>query len=154
MALRILIVEDTPSIQEVLTRLCKDHAWLLVHTTRRAISLVQAYEFDLAFLDYDLAGPEKGDAVAAALSACRRRNPRVIVHTQNAAEAGKIQKSLPQADLVPFARLTRDNAICKRFTEELRKGAVIDWRLVFSGKDTQNQANFSKAKKNRGLGPS
>ncbi len=68
MVLRIFIVEDTPARQEVLTRLCKDHAWVLVHSARRAISLVHAYEFDLIFLDYDLAGPGKGDAEAAALT--------------------------------------------------------------------------------------
>ena len=35
MLLRILIVEDTPTRQEVLTRLCTDHAWILAHTARR-----------------------------------------------------------------------------------------------------------------------
>ena len=55
MALRILIVEDTPERQEVLTSLCKEHAWIMVHTAPRALKLLEAYDFDLIFLDYDLA---------------------------------------------------------------------------------------------------
>ncbi len=147
---RILIVEDTPARQEILTRLCKDHAWVLAHTAWRAITLIQAYDFNLIFLDYDLAGPEKGDVVAAALSASRHHNARIIVHTQNAPGAEKIKKLLPRADLVPFARLTRDNATCKRFREELRKGADIDWRLVFSGEEKQLPAESMKTKEKKG----
>jgi CheY-like chemotaxis protein len=131
MTLRILIVEDTPSRQEVMTRLCKDHAWVLVHTARRAVTLIHAYEFDLIFLDYDLAGPEKGDAVAAALAQPPSRETRVIVHAMNAAGAQKIQALLPQADLVPLSRMTKDNATFKRLKNQLAKGADIDWQSIF-----------------------
>jgi hypothetical protein len=59
--LRILIVEDTPERQEWLTGLYRDHAWVLVHTAVRAVRLVNAYDFDLISLDYNLAGPANGD---------------------------------------------------------------------------------------------
>lgn len=58
--LRILIVEDTRERHELLKSLFREHAWILVHTAARAITLVRAYNFDLISLDYDLAGREKG----------------------------------------------------------------------------------------------
>ena len=54
--MRILILEDTPERQEILKQLYRDHAWVLVHTAQRAIRLLEAFEFDLVSLDYDLAG--------------------------------------------------------------------------------------------------
>jgi CheY-like chemotaxis protein len=131
MVLRILIIEDTLDRQEVLTRLCKDHAWVLVHTARRAITLIHAYEFDLIFLDYDLAGPEKGDAVAAAIAHSPNLHSKVIVHAMNAAGAQKIQAILPQADLVPLSRMTKDNATFKRLRVQLARGVDIDWQSIF-----------------------
>jgi CheY-like chemotaxis protein len=133
MALRILIVEDTQTRQEALIRLCKDHAWVLVHTGRRAITLIRAYEFDLIFLDYDLAGLEKGDTVAEALAHSPNRETKVIVHAMNAIGAKKIQALLPRADLVPFSRMTKDNATFKRFRDQLAKGVKIDWQSIFQG---------------------
>jgi len=136
MALRILIVEDTPERQQVLTRLCKEHAWVLVHTGARARMLLGAYRFDLIFLDYDLAGPEKGDAVAAFLPESPNQEARVIVHAMNSTGAQKIKAILPQADLVPLSKITRDNATVKRLQEALWHGADIDWAFVFRGKRT------------------
>jgi CheY-like chemotaxis protein len=131
MTLRILIMEDTPARQEVLTRLCKDHAWVLAHTARRAITLIHAYEFDLIFLDYDLAGPERGDAVAAAIAQSPNLHSKVIVHAMNAAGAKKIQALLPQADLVPLSKITKDNVTFKRLKAQLAKGVDIDWQSIF-----------------------
>jgi CheY-like chemotaxis protein len=131
MTLRILIMEDTPARQEVLTRLCKDHAWVLAHTARRAITLIHAYEFDLIFLDYDLAGPERGDAVAAAIAQSPNLHSKVIVHAMNAAGAQKIQALLPQADLVPLSKITKDNVTFKRLKAQLAKGVDIDWQSIF-----------------------
>ena len=133
MVLKILIVEDTPARQEVLKQLCKDHAWVLVHTAWRAITLIQAYEFDLIFLDYDLAGLEKGDAVAAALAQSPNREAKVIVHAMNAAGAQKIHALLPQADLVPLSKMTKDNTTFKRLRAQLASGADIDWQSIFQG---------------------
>src|SRR5215472_15565563 len=62
--LRILIVEDTPERQGWLTGLYREHAWVLVHTAARADRLLNAYDFDLISLDYNLAGPDNGAAVA------------------------------------------------------------------------------------------
>lgn len=131
MALRVLIVEDAPARQEVLTRLCKDHAWILAHTARRAISLAKASEFDLILLDYDLAGVEKGDAMAAAIAQSPNREAQVIVHAMNVIGAQKIQALLPQADLVPLSRMTKNNATFKRLRAQLAEGADIDWRFIF-----------------------
>jgi CheY-like chemotaxis protein len=133
---RILIVEDTPARQEILTRLCKDHAWVLAPTARRAITLLGSYDFDLVFLDYDLAGPEKGDPVAVALAQGRNRAARVIVHSMNAGGARKISEILPQADLVPLSKMTRNNATFKRLQAELARGANLDWQGVFRRQDT------------------
>jgi CheY-like chemotaxis protein len=131
MVLRILIIEDTPTRQEVLKQLCKDHAWIMAHTARGAISLAQAYEFDLIFLDYDLAGSEKGDAVAATIAQSPNRDVRVIVHAMNAAGAQKIQALLLQADLVPLSKMTKDNATFKQLKAQLAGGADIDWQPIF-----------------------
>ena len=49
--LKILIVEDQPERQEILKQLCRHHAWVLAHTAARACRLIEAYEFDLIFLD-------------------------------------------------------------------------------------------------------
>ena len=62
-ALRVLIVEDTPQRQEVLTALYRAHAWVLVHTGRRAQVLLEAYDFDLLSLDYNLRGDLTGEDV-------------------------------------------------------------------------------------------
>jgi CheY-like chemotaxis protein len=131
MILRILIVEDTPARQEVLAKLCKDHAWILAHTARRAVTLIQAYEFDLIFLDYDLSGPEKGDSVAAVIAQSLNREAKVIVHAMNFAGAQKIQALIPHADLLPLSRMTKDNATFKRFRAQLARGADIDWSSIF-----------------------
>ena len=134
--LRILIIEDTPARQEALTRLCREHAWVLVHTAARAMTLLSAYRFDLIFLDYDLAGPEKGEAVAAFIPQSPNREARVIVHAMNANGAAKIRAILPEAEIVPFSNIVRNNATVKRFKEALRQGADIDWAFVFWGEQT------------------
>jgi len=134
MALRILIIEDSPERQEVLCRLCKDHAWVLVHTARRAIALLGAYDFDLILLDYDLASTEKGDRVAAFLAQSSNQTVKVIVHAQNSPGAKKIQAILPLADHVPFSKLIKSNATTKRLREELSRGPQINWDYVFTGR--------------------
>ena len=143
--LKILIVEDTPERQEILKRLCKDHAWVLVQTARRAISLLNAYGFDLIWLDYDLAGKEKGEAVAAVIRSGANRRAKVVVHSMNSPGARRILELLPEADLIPLSKITRDNATFKRTRGELARGASLDWRLVFaepgSGRRTVRPCN-------------
>jgi DNA-binding response OmpR family regulator len=67
--LRVLIVEDTVERQGWLQSLYREHAWVLVHTAARAVRLLHAYDFDLISLDFNLAGPDNGEAVARASTA-------------------------------------------------------------------------------------
>jgi CheY-like chemotaxis protein len=130
--LRILIVEDTPERQAVLQRLAKDHAWIMANTAARAIRLLESYPFDLVLLDYDLAGEARGDRVAEVIRRSKNANAKVIVHSQSAPGAKRIAAILPQADLVPFSKITRNNATVRRMREEIGRGADVDWGYVFS----------------------
>jgi CheY-like chemotaxis protein len=120
--LRVLIVEDTPERQEVLRGLFRDHAWITVHTAARAICLVEAYDFDLIALDYDLAGPGKGDEVASVIPGSRNAGATVIVHAMNSKGAERIVALLPKAKLLPLSRITRNNRTFKRLRSELAEG--------------------------------
>jgi len=131
--LRILIVEDTPERQEILQSLFKDHAWVLVHTTDRAIRLLSVYDFDLISLDFDLSGDKKGDEVAAFISCSRNSKTKVIVHSMNPQGAAKISEFLPNAVHVPLSKMTKTNRAFKRIREELSKGVGINWTFVFRG---------------------
>ncbi len=128
--LRVLIVEDDPGRQESLRSLFRDHAWILVHTAERAVRLLEAYEFDLVCLDYDLAGPRKGDAVAAALQGPRNARARVLVHSMSAVGAARIRSVLPRAHWVPFSRLVRTNEVFKRVRAALEEGVPEDWEAL------------------------
>jgi len=133
--LRVLIVEDTPERQEILASLFKEHAWVLAHTAARAIRLLEAYEFDLISLDYDLAGKERGDVVAAAIPGSRSEGAQVIVHSMNAQGAERIARIIPRAIIVPLSKITRNNATFKRIRQELRHGTTIDWGRVLAQKE-------------------
>lgn len=131
--LRVLLIEDTASRQRVLTQLVKDHAWVLVHTGRRAIRLLGSYTFDLIFLDYDLADRVRGDAVAQAVRDSLNAEATVIVHTMNSRGAERIKTVLPRAQLVPLSRFIRNNETFKRLRGELVRESPIDWDHVFRG---------------------
>src|SRR5262245_17903841 len=120
--LRILIVEDTAERQELLQSLYREHAWVLVHTAARAVRLVQAYDFDLVSLDFNLASPDDGDAVATALRESRNAATPVLVHSMNPHGAARLQELLPHAVSIPVFRLTRSNAIMKGIRAALREG--------------------------------
>ena len=128
--LRVLIVEDTPERQKFLQSLFREHAWVQVHTAARAARLVNAFEFDLIALDYDLAGPQKGVEVAKAISTSRNANTPVLVHAMNSVGALKISEILPHAVLVPIASLMKSNAVVKRIRRALRKGVPSDWQKL------------------------
>jgi CheY-like chemotaxis protein len=128
--LRILIVEDTPERQEWLTGLYKEHAWVLVHTAARAVRLVNAYDFDLISLDYNLAGPDNGSAVAEAISRSRNANTAVLVHSMNPRGAARLAELLPRAVCVPVGSLVKTNAIARRVREALRRGVPADWQAL------------------------
>lgn len=132
--LRILVVEDTPERQKWLQQLYREHAWVLVHTAARAIRLVKAFQFDLISLDYNLAGPGTGAAVAEAIKASPNAGTPVLVHSMNPRGADEVTELLPHAQRVPARSLVKTNAIVKRIREALRRGAPANWRALVSGK--------------------
>jgi CheY-like chemotaxis protein len=133
--LKILIIEDTPERQQILTNLYKDHAWILVHTAVRAKRLLDVFDFDLISMDYNLAGEADGDEVAAFIKNSRNADASVIVHSMNPSGAKRIEEILPNAMSIPLSKITRNNKTFKRLRQELQKGVDIDWKYVFSRKD-------------------
>lgn len=133
--LRVLIVEDTPERQEWLRQLYREHAWVLVHTAARAVRLLQAFDFDLISLDFNLNGPDDGDVVAVALSASRNARTPVLVHSMNPRGAGRLAELIPHAQCIPVGSLVRTNATAKRVREELRHGVPADWLAVVDGRE-------------------
>lgn len=131
MVLKALLIEDNPERQEILINLFKDHAWILANSAHRAIRLLKAYEFDLVFLDYDLAGPDKGDEVARYLSTQEIKKPQVIIHSMNDPGVQRILAWLPHANSIPFSKIIRDNRTFKKIRTELAKGPDINWGKVF-----------------------
>ena len=135
--LRVLIVEDTPRRQELLRQLYREHAWVLTADAAHAARLVAAYDFDLISLDYNLAGPNNGDAVAEAIAASRNARTPVLVHSMNPRGAGRLAELLPHASCVPVGRIVKTNATVKRVREALRNGVPEDWEsLVFGRRGT------------------
>jgi DNA-binding response OmpR family regulator len=132
-ALRVLIVEDTAERQGWLQSLYREHAWVLVHTAARAIRLLHAYDFDLISLDFNLAGPDDGDAVAGGVAASRNARTPVLVHSMNPRGAARLGELLPHAACVPVSFLVRSNATVKRVRAALRRGVPRDWREVVVG---------------------
>ena len=130
--LRVLIVEDSADRQRILCSLFRDHAWVMVHTAARAIRLLRAYDFDLVSLDYDLAGPERGDKIAAAILQSRNATVNVLVHAMNTRGADRISQFLPRATLMPVSKIIRNNATFKRLRHELQCGSNIDWAFVLT----------------------
>jgi CheY-like chemotaxis protein len=80
--LRVLIIEDTEERQSVLTSLYRSHAWMLVNTGRRAITLLNAYNFDIISLDYNLRGELNGTDVAKEIK-LSQINTKIIIHSLN-----------------------------------------------------------------------
>jgi CheY-like chemotaxis protein len=130
----ILIVEDDPDRQDILKNLFKHHAWILVHTAKRAEHLIRAYRFDLISLDYDLAGPGKGEDVARAISQSENKSATILIHSMNGPGADKIKRLLPQAIWVPINRIIQSNAVFKCLQKEIGKLPDIDWKAVFRKK--------------------
>jgi hypothetical protein len=135
--LRILIVEDTAERQAILRSLYRDHAWVLAHTGRRAITLLSAFPFDVVSLDYNLAGELTGADVARALVetavpaiATDRSSCRVVIHSLNPRGVAAIQAILPEAVVLPVAKIARSNATLKRLRAGLAaSGAAFDFSL-------------------------
>ena len=130
--MRILILEDTPERQEILKQLYRDHAWVLVHTAQRAIRLLEAFEFDLVSLDYDLAGEVTGDEVARHISDGTNRHVRVVVHSMNPLGRNRIREFLPGATVLPVASMTKTNKRFRRLREALDQGPAFDWSFALT----------------------
>lgn len=115
--LRVLIIEDNPERQAILTKLYRSHAWVLVHTGRRAMTLLQAYRFDLVSLDYHLAGDLTGADVAQSLLATPNSTARLVIHSMNPAGAAEIARLLPGAVVFPISKMIKSNrtfnALCR-----------------------------------------
>jgi CheY-like chemotaxis protein len=139
MKLRVLIVEDSPERQDILCKLFKHHAWMLVHTAERAITLVSAYDFDLISLDYDLATEGTGVDIAQAIIQSRNAETKVIIHSMNSVGAERIARILPTAVIVPISAMVRSNAVFTRLRAELSKGTPIDWSKVLSRKGDRGE---------------
>lgn len=129
--MRVLIVEDSSERQKILRDLYRDHAWIAVSTAIRANCLLDAYDFDLVSLDFDLGGGSKGDEVARHLRESSNSGVEVIIHSDNAPGAARIKSILPTAIHVPMSTITKTNAVFKQLKRELNKGPKIDWATVF-----------------------
>lgn len=129
--MRVLIVEDSPERVTFLKSLYRDHAWIEVRTVKRATLLLDAYDFDVISLDYDLAGEGKGDEVARYLVGSRNSNVDVIIHSDNAVGAGKIKTFLPKAVHVPTSKIIQSNERFKELRHELGKDPNTSWTEIF-----------------------
>jgi len=130
MAMRILILEDTPERQKILRQLYKDHAWVLVHTAARAITLLAAFQFDVVSLDYNLAGEATGDEVARHIRDGANRQARVVVHSMNPKGRSRISELLPHATILPVASMVTSNKRFKRLRRALEQGPEFDWSFA------------------------
>jgi CheY-like chemotaxis protein len=127
--LRVLIIEDTPDRQAVLTSLFRNQAWVLVHTGRRALTLLEAFPFDLVSLDYNLGDELTGADVARRLASLSPA-PRVIIHSMNPRGAAAIQEILADALPYPVSRMARSNARMKQLRAGIDTlGASYDFEL-------------------------
>ena len=125
---RVLLVEDTKDRQQILTSLYKKHAWILVNTGERAVTLLNAYNFDLVSLDYNLGGQLNGADVAKVLKCSRNKNVRVIVHSLNPRGAKIIASILPDAIIYPVAKMVRSNKLFKHLRSKIDQlGQDYDW---------------------------
>lgn len=130
--MRILILEDTRARQEILQRLYRDHAWVLVHTAARALTLLRAFDFDVVSLDYNLAGEATGDEVARCIASGSCGRPRVVVHSMNPQGRERIRVLLPAATVVPVSAMIKTNRRFKRLRQALGAGPCFDWSFARS----------------------
>lgn len=114
--------------QQILTSLYKAHAWILVNTGQRAITLLNAYDFDIVSIDYDLRGELNGAEVAQALKCSRNKNARITVHSLDTKGVKSIQAILPCAIPYPVSKIVRSNKTFKYLKSKIvRLGADYNW---------------------------
>ena len=126
--LRVLLIEDTPDRQRILTSLYRAQAWILVNTGQRAITLLNAYDFDIISIDYNLRGEVNGLEVAQALKCSRNKNARIIVHSLNPKGVKSILEILPDAIPYPVSKMVRSNKTFKYLRGKIDElGAAYNW---------------------------
>jgi CheY-like chemotaxis protein len=127
--LRVAIIEDTEERQEVLKSLYRSHAWVLVNTGRRAVTLLNAYDFDIISLDYNLDGDLTGADVARAIACSRNQNARIVIHSMNPKGAEQIARILPHAVMFPLSKMIRSNQAFRLLRSKIDDlGAAFDWK--------------------------
>ena len=128
--LKVLIIEDTEERQQVLTSLYRSHAWMLVNTGRRAIMLLNAYDFDIISLDYNLRGELTGADVAKKIKSSRNTATKIIVHSLNPKGVKKILNILPDAVIYPVSKMVRSNKHFKHLRAKIDElGVDYDWLI-------------------------
>ncbi|MCE9571585.1 MAG: hypothetical protein K8W52_00365 [Deltaproteobacteria bacterium] len=132
MLLRVLLVEDTRERQAILTSLFRDHAWILTHTAARACRLLDVYAFDLVALDYNLAGPGTGADVARHLRSSASAAARVVIHSMNPRGRAAIAELLPDATVLPVARIARSNRALRSLRAAITDGDLAALRGAIS----------------------
>jgi CheY-like chemotaxis protein len=126
--LAVMLIEDTKERQEILTALYRSHAWILANTGHRAITLINAYDFDIISLDYNLDGELTGADVAKAIGSSRNKNARIVIHSMNPKGAERIVHILPQAVRFPVSKMIRSNRAFKQLRTMIAEfGAAYDW---------------------------
>lgn len=126
--LRVLLIEDTPDRQQILTSLYRAQAWILVNTGQRAITLLNAYDFDIISIDYNLRGEVNGLEVAQALKCSRNKNARIIVHSLNPKGVKSILEILPDAIPYPVSKMVHSNKTFKYLRGKIDElGAAYNW---------------------------
>lgn len=126
--LRVLIAEDIKDRQEILISLYRSHAWILVDTAYRAARLVQAYDFDVISLDYNLKGEETGADIANTIRYSRNSRARVIIHSMNPDGAQEIKNILPEGIIYPVSKMIRSNRAFKEIRSKIDAlGVTYNW---------------------------
>jgi CheY-like chemotaxis protein len=126
--LRVLIIEDTEERQKVLISLYRSHAWILANTGNRAITLINAYDFDIISLDYNLRGELTGADVAKEIKSSRNAETSIIVHSLNPKGAKQILNILPNAISYPVSKMIRSNKTFKHLRTKIDElGVYFDW---------------------------
>lgn len=125
---RVLLVEDTAERQQILTQLYRAHAWILVATGPRAITMLRAYRFDIVSLDFNLRGELDGADVARALRDGDNAGARVVIHSLNPRGAAQLAELLPAAVTYQVSRMARTHAHLKRLRARIDElGPAYDW---------------------------
>lgn len=100
--MQILILEDDPNRHELFKRKLIGHGLTIAETAAQAIVMLQAYQFDLIFLDHDLGGETfvsennkntGSEVVRWMLENCITKAP-IVIHSMNDPAASSMMNKL------------------------------------------------------------